>query len=123
MTAASYAIKEEQPIGQETTQQEQSLPPTKNEPDTRGFAEFLKKKKPFVGGIIESMEMKTEGDTFILFLDKKYSNFVKNEQEEIKSVLKEYFGKEMIFTIKEGAEKKKDLLEEYVKEAESLFNL
>jgi len=119
---SSYTVKEE-PARQETAKQESTVPSVDKEPDAAGFVEYLKKKKPFVGGIIESMEMKTEGDTFILFLDKKYNNFVKNEQEEIKNVLREYYGKEMILTIKEGTEKKRDLLEEYVKEAESLFNL
>lgn len=114
---SSHAAKEG-PAKQET-----AVSSAEKEPGTAGFVEYLKKKKPFVGGIIESMEMKAEGDTFILFLDKKYDSFVKNEQEEIKKVLKEYFGKEMMFTIKEGAEKKKDILEEYIKEAELLFNL
>jgi hypothetical protein len=64
-----------------------------------------------------------EGEGITLSLDKKYSTFVKNELEDIKKLLKEYFGKEMVLTIKDGVEKKKDVLEEYVKEAESLFNL
>jgi hypothetical protein len=69
------------------------------------------------------MELKMEGDGIILGLDKKYSTFVKNELEDIKRLLKEYFGKEMAFTISDAVEKKKDVLEEYVKEAESLFSL
>ena len=64
-----------------------------------------------------------EGEGIILALDKKYSTFVKNELEDIKRLLKEYFGKEMAFTISDAVEKKKDVLEEYVKEAESLFSL
>jgi hypothetical protein len=48
---------------------------------------------------------------------------VKNELEDIKKLLKEYFGREIALTIKDAAEKKTDVLEEYVKEAESLFNL
>ena len=64
-----------------------------------------------------------EGEGITLALDKKYSTFVKNEVEDIKKLLNEYFRKEMVLTIKEATEKKKDVLEEYVKEAESLFNL
>ncbi len=106
------------PINEET-----KAPLPRSGPDAEGFIEYLKKKKPFIGGIFESMELKMEGEGITLGLDKKYSTFVKNELEEIKKLLKEYFGKEMSLTVTEGAEKKKDILEEYVKEAESLFNL
>jgi DNA polymerase III delta' subunit len=92
-------------------------------PSAEGFIQYLKKKKPFVGGIFESMELKMEGEGITLELDKKYSTFVKNELEDIRKLLKEYFGKEMVLTITDAPEKKKDVLEEYVKEAESLFNL
>ena len=115
-------VKEEAAKG-ETIKQETASQPVASGPDAAGFVEYLKKKKPFVGGIFESMELKMEGEGIILALDKKYSTFVKNELEEIKKLLKEYFGKEMVFTIKDAAEKKRDVLEEYVKEAESLFNL
>lgn len=112
----------------ETAQGETAKPETMplstgSDPDAEGFVEYLKKKKPFIGGIFESMELKVEGDGVTLNLDRKYSTFVKNELEEIKRLLKEYFGKEMAINVLEGVEKKKDVLEEYVKEAESLFNL
>ena len=115
-------VKEEAAKG-ETVKQETTPPSAGSGPDAEGFVEYLKKKKPFVGGIFESMELKMEGEGITLALDKKYSTFVKNELEDIKKLLKEYFGKEMVLTIKDAAEKKKDVLEEYVKEAESLFNL
>jgi DNA polymerase-3 subunit gamma/tau len=115
-------VKEEAAKG-ETVKQETVPPSAPSVPDAVGFVEYLKKKKPFVGGIFESMELKMEGEGITLALDKKYSTFVKNELEDIKKLLKEYFGKEMVLTIKDAAEKKKDVLEEYVKEAESLFNL
>ena len=107
----------------ETVKEETTLPSAGSGPDAEGFVEYLKKKKPFIGGIFESMELKMEGEGITLALDKKYSTFVKNELEDIKKLLKEYFGKEMILAIKDAVEKKKDVLEEYVKEAESLFNL
>jgi DNA polymerase-3 subunit gamma/tau len=120
-------VKEEsvkpEPARPEPAQQETVSPSAGREPDAEGFVEYLKKKKPFVGGIFESMELKIEGEGITLALDKKYSTFVKNEVEDIKKLLKEYFGKEMALTIKEATEKKKDVLEEYVKEAESLFSL
>jgi DNA polymerase-3 subunit gamma/tau len=107
----------------ETIKQETTPLSAGSVPDAKGFVEYLKKKKPFVGGIFESMELKMEGEGVTLALDKKYSTFVKNELEDIKKLLKEYFGREIALTIKDAAEKKTDVLEEYVKEAESLFNL
>jgi DNA polymerase-3 subunit gamma/tau len=116
------AVKEEM-IKRETVKHEAASPSSGSGPDAEGFVEYLKKKKPFIGGIFESMELKMEGEGITLALDKKYSTFVKNELEEIKKLLKEYFGKEMALTVNDGVERKGDVLEEYVKEAESLFNL
>lgn len=110
-------------VRHERPKEETAAPSVTSGPDAAGFVEYLKKKKPFVGGIFEAMDLKMEGEGINLALDKKYSTFVKNELEDIKRLLKEYFGKEMFLTIKDGAEKKRDVLEEYVKEAESLFNL
>jgi DNA polymerase-3 subunit gamma/tau len=119
---AADVVKEGAAKG-ETTKQETTPLSAGSVPDAAGFVEYLKKKKPFVGGIFESMELKMEGEGITLALDKKYSTFVKNELEDIKKLLKEYFGREIALTIKDAAEKKTDVLEEYVKEAESLFNL
>jgi hypothetical protein len=120
-------VKDEQAKGEtakgQTVKQETAVTSADSGPDAEGFVEYLKKKKPFVGGIFESMELKMEGEGITLALDKKYSTFVKNELDDIKKLLKEYFGKEIALTIKDAAEKKRDVLEEYVKEAESLFNL
>lgn len=88
-----------------------------------GFVDYLKKKKPFVGGILESMECRIENDTMTLGVDKKYASFVRNEMDEIRNLLREYFGREISVAVKDGEEKKKDILDEYVKEAESLFKL
>jgi DNA polymerase III subunit gamma/tau len=115
-------VKEE-PAKFEAVEQKTMLPSAGSVHSAEGFVGYLKKKKPFVGGIFESMELEMEGEGIKLALDKKYSTFVKNELDEIKQLLKEYFGKEMAFTITDSPEKKKDVLEEYVKEAESLFNL
>jgi DNA polymerase-3 subunit gamma/tau len=116
------AVKEEAEKG-DTVKQETASPSAGSGPDAAGFIEYLKKKKPFVGGIFESMELKMEGEGIVLSLDKKYSTFVNRELEDINKLLKEYFGKELLLTIKDAVEKKRDVLEEYVKEAESLFNL
>ena len=98
-------------------------PATERDPNLDGFVRFIKQKKPFIGGIFETMEMEMRDDDVIFAPDKRYLDFLRKDLEEIKILLREYFGKEMIITIKEGKEKKRDLLEEYVKEAESLFNV
>ena len=123
VTPADVVKEEADKKGNSRNRRSASPSATSGVPDAAGFVEYLKKKKPFVGGIFESMELKMEGDGITLGLDKKYSTFVKNELEDIKRLLKEYFGKEMALTIRDAVEKKKDVLEEYVKEAESLFNL
>ncbi len=102
---------------------EERAPVSAHQPDIHGFIEYLKKSKPFVGGIFESSEMIIEDDSASLSLDKKYAAFVKNELEDIKKLLREYFGKEMALVMKDTAEKKRNILEEYVKEAESLFKV
>jgi hypothetical protein len=87
------------------------------------FVRFVKATKPFIGGMFETMEMTMQGDSITFSPDKKYINFIKNDMDEIKSLLQQYFGREIAVAVVEGQEKKRDLLEEYVKEAESLFNV
>ena len=82
-------------------------PPGGTEPDIEGFVEYVKKKKPFVGGIFESMEMRIENDGIVLNLDKKYGTFVNNELADIKTLLREYFGKEMALVMRDAVEEKK----------------
>ncbi len=89
----------------------------------RGFVDYLKKKKPFVGGILENMEIGVENDSITLNLDRKYGAFVKGELDEIRRLLNEYFKKEMSVIVRDTEEKKGDVIGEYIKEAETLFNL
>lgn len=91
--------------------------------DTRSFVEFLKKKKPFLGGMFDSCECSIDGDEFIVLVDKRYSNFIKSELEEIKRLTNDFFGKVMNVQFRDASDKKRNILDEYVKEAESLFNL
>ncbi len=90
---------------------------------THGFVEYLKKKKPFLGGMFDSCECSMEGDDFIVLVDKKYGNFIKSEIEEIKKLTNDFFGRVMNIQFRDVSDKKKNILDEYVKEAESLFNL
>ncbi len=54
--------------------------------DVHGFVEFLKKKKPFLGSMFDSCECLLEGQELVVLIDKKYSNFIKSEYEEIKNL-------------------------------------
>jgi DNA polymerase-3 subunit gamma/tau len=93
------------------------------EPDAKGFIEYVKKKKPFIGGIFENLEAHVEQNNFIVFLDKRYTGIIKTEGDEIKRLLREYFNRDMAIVIKDADQMKKNILDDFVKEAESLFNL
>ncbi|MCX5806115.1 MAG: DNA polymerase III subunit gamma/tau [Proteobacteria bacterium] len=97
---------------------------TKPQGDLQDFVEYLRKKKPFIGSILENLDLKIEDENIIISLDKKYA-FVKNDmnlKEEIKQHLKVFFGKDMGLNFRVSGEKR-HLLEDYVKEAESLFKI
>ena len=89
----------------------------------RGFVEYLKKKKPFLGSMFDSCECSVEGDDLIVLVDKKYGNFIKSEFEEVRKLASEFFGRAMNAEFRDAGDRKKNILEEYVKEADSLFNL
>ncbi len=91
--------------------------------DAHGFVEFLKKKKPFLGSMFDSCGCTLEGDEFIVLVDKKYGNFIKSEYEEIKNLINQFFGRALKVEFRDASDQKRNILEEYVKEAESLFNL
>jgi len=91
--------------------------------DAKGFVEYVKKKKPFIGGVFENLQVQVEQDSFVIFLDKRYTGIIKTEGDEIKRLLKEFFGRDMAIVIKDAGQVKKSILDDFVKEAESLFNL
>jgi DNA polymerase III gamma/tau subunit len=93
--------------------------------DIKGFIEYLKKKKPLVGSIFDTLQINIEGDNVIVYMDKN-SNLIRGDatqKEEIKKCLKEFFGKEMGLILKDADEIKKNILDEYVKEAGTLFKV
>ena len=93
--------------------------------DLKGFLAFMKQKKPFISSILQSLEMKMEGNSIMVFIDRSYS-FIKDDnnlKDDIRQYSRVFFGTEMNLIFKDGSEKKKDLLEDYVKEAESLFKI
>ncbi|MHB8110478.1 MAG: DNA polymerase III subunit gamma/tau [Syntrophorhabdaceae bacterium] len=102
---------------------EEIAQPVPSSGDAHGFIDYLRKKKPFLGSMFDSCDCSLQGDEFTVLVDKKYGNFIKNEYEEIKDLANQFFGKTMKVEFKDAADKKRNILEEYVKEADSLFNL
>ncbi len=88
-----------------------------------GFLEYLKKKKPFLGSMFDSCECSVEGNDLIVLVDRKYGNFIKSEFEEVSRLTGEFFGRKMNVEFRDAGDRKRNILEEYVKEADSLFNL
>ncbi|OPY76348.1 MAG: DNA polymerase III subunit tau [Syntrophorhabdus sp. PtaU1.Bin058] len=101
----------------------ETAPEPPRELNAKGFVEYVKKKKPFIGGVFENLQVQVEQDSFIIFLDKRYSSIVKTEGDEIKRLLREFFGRDMAVVIRDAGQVKKNILDDFVKEAESLFNL
>jgi DNA polymerase-3 subunit gamma/tau len=128
-TAQNKAEKTEQPAEHESEEHgHREEPVYEAQPqvqgDMQGFVEFLRKKKPFIGSILENLDLKIEDGNIIISLDKKYA-FVKSDmnlKEEIKQHLKMFFGKDMGLDFRVSGEKKHSL-EDYVKETESLFKV
>jgi DNA polymerase III subunit gamma/tau len=95
------------------------------QPDSAGFVDYLKGKKPLVGSILSNLNVVLEGDNLIIYADKKSATFMEDgsQKEEIKGLLKEFFGREMGLVFRDGTEVKRNTLEAFVREAETLFNL
>ncbi len=90
-----------------------------------GFVEYLKGKKPFVGNIFANLKVKMEEDSLIVFTDKN-STLIADDaghKDEIRELLKEFFGRDVRLIFKDGGEIKRDILEDFVKEAKTLFNI
>jgi DNA polymerase-3 subunit gamma/tau len=92
-------------------------------PDAKGFVEYLKEKKPLMASILDGLDVRMEDGKFLILIDKKSSMFIKDESDEIKKCLKEFFGVDTGLVLKNAGETRKNTLEEYVREAESLFKV
>jgi hypothetical protein len=78
---------------------------------------------PSVGNMLDNHEVKTEGDTFVVMADRQSHALFRHRGEDIKKHLTDFFGKSTIFVLRDAGDTKKDTLDEYVREAETLFNL
>ncbi len=97
-------------------------------PGARGagdFIAFLRDRKPLIGSVLGMARAEVEGDSFVVFADRRHGYLMQDSEkkEEIKALLKEFFGREMMLVFKDGGEVKKSVLDEYVSAAETLFNV
>ncbi|HAR95868.1 MAG TPA: hypothetical protein DCR97_07900 [Deltaproteobacteria bacterium] len=91
----------------------------------KGFVEYLKTQRPFVAGILESLDVRIEGDGIAVTLDRKDSFIGKDNStiEEVRKYAAEFFGRPMTLQFHEPLGEREDGIEDYVKEAESLFKM
>lgn len=91
----------------------------------RGFVEYLKTQRPFIAGVLESLDLTVEDNAIAVSLDRKDSFIRKDNSttEEIRKCATEFFGRAMELHFHEPTGTKSDVLEDYVREAESLFKV
>ncbi|MCX7965581.1 MAG: DNA polymerase III subunit gamma/tau [Syntrophorhabdaceae bacterium] len=92
--------------------------------DLKSFIKYLKERKPFIGGIVENLDVKMEGDKFVIILDGNYS-FIKDDKnikEDMKRLAHDFFKRDIALIFFEPQEKKREDISEYVREAELIFS-
>ena len=99
--------------------------PSEAGPKAREFLEYLKTESPFLSSVLQALEIRVEDGKLIILLDKKYGFIRKdnNIMSELKKQAAQFFGKEVGLQFSDANGPKEDSLEDYVKDAQSLFNL
>lgn len=120
----------ERPVQAETVTERvphnEPLPPVLREQQTEsvtGFADHLKAKNGVLFHLFGSSDIKTEDGNIIIALDSKLSK-IKNDTtilNELKKQATTFYGREMTIQFVDGAGKKIDTIDDFVKEAEVLF--
>jgi tryptophan synthase beta subunit len=85
----------------------------------------LKEKNTMLFGLFGAFEMRVEGDSVVIALDKRRSA-MKNDAaivNELKRYASEFFGREMTIRLVDGSETKADTIDDYMREAELLFRV
>jgi DNA polymerase III subunit gamma/tau len=102
--------------------------PTTQSPDPstmRGdFASYLKEKSSMLFGFLGAFEMAIDDGAITITLDKR-SGHVKNDATivgELKKHAADFFGRDMAIRFADAAGARTDSIDDYVREAESLFN-
>jgi DNA polymerase-3 subunit gamma/tau len=94
-------------------------------PPPENFAQYLKEKNTMLFGLFGAFEMRVEGDSVVITLDKRRSA-MKNDAaivNELKRYASEFFGREMTIRLVDGSEPKADTIDDYMREAELLFRV
>ena len=122
--AEEYREYSDQP-SMKTVDREESVDQAMPDQGVRGFIDYLSKKKPFIASILKNLDLQIDGEKITVAIDKNYG-FIKedmNLKEEVRQHMKLFFGKDMGLAFKDSEMKRQDSLEDYVREAESLFNV
>ncbi|MDR2018765.1 MAG: DNA polymerase III subunit gamma/tau [Syntrophobacterales bacterium] len=91
--------------------------------DEIGFIEYLKSKKPMAGSVLGALKVEMTEDSLVVFMEKSAVLLEDpGQKEEIKGLLKEFFGRQIGLIFKDGGEIKRNSLEDFIREAETLFN-
>jgi DNA polymerase-3 subunit gamma/tau len=94
-------------------------------PKAQEFLEYLKTESPFTSSVLQALEIRVEDGKLVVLLDKKYG-FIRKDTNiinELKKQAAQFFGKEVALQFSDANGPKEDSLEDYVKEARSLFNV
>ncbi len=99
--------------------------PTGKTPGAQEFLEYLKSESPFFGNVLQTLEIRAEDEKLVILLDKKYG-FVgrdTNTTSELKRLAAQFFGREVMLKLSDANSPREDTLEDYVRDAQSLFNV
>jgi DNA polymerase III subunit gamma/tau len=101
-----------------------SQPPERN-PNAQEFLEYLKSESPFISSLLQGLEIRVEDGKLVMLLDKKYGFVGKDNSttNELKSLAAQFFGREVGLQFSDANGSKEDALEDYLKDAQSLFNV
>lgn len=119
---------ERRPEPQTAPRQEEPKKPHATSPkdlSVKGFVEYLKTQRPFIAGVLGSLDVSIQDNGIAVSLDKKDSFIRKDTStiDEIRKCAAEFFGRPMELHFLEPLGERVDGLEDYVKEAESLFKV
>jgi DNA polymerase III subunit gamma/tau len=91
--------------------------------DEHGFIEYLKSKKPMAGSLLGALRVEMEEESLVVYMEKSAVLLEDGGQkDEIRELLREFFGREIGLVFKDGGEVKRNGLQDFMREAETLFN-
>ncbi|OPY76090.1 MAG: DNA polymerase III subunit tau [Syntrophorhabdus sp. PtaU1.Bin153] len=119
----SLKERETESLAPPPREEEEKIPEKTFERNAEGFVEYLKEKMPSVGNMLEGLVVTMEKGKFVVHADKTSHVMFRHREDDIRKYLAEFFGADTGFAVRDGGEAKRNILEEYVREAESLFKI